>query len=142
MCSTTVLLLACLSADCARMTRWSLERARGCSALAYGSRSTAAATAPAPSYTTSGDATGNSYRRIGVASLLGGRKEKRRRALRQDVSLTARPLPTTERWRRGNRMVAERVASARAATWKAGVRPQPASAPGPRPLRAPDQPSG
>src|SRR5918911_349827 len=57
MCSTTVLLLACLSADCARMTRWSLERARGCSALAYGSRSTAAATASAPWYTTSGDAT-------------------------------------------------------------------------------------
>jgi hypothetical protein len=39
------------------MTRWSLERARSCSALAYGSRSTAAATASAPSYTTSGDAT-------------------------------------------------------------------------------------
>src|SRR5919199_1429313 len=57
MCSTTVLLLACLSADFARMTRWSLERARSCSALAYGSRSTAAATASAPSYTTSGDAT-------------------------------------------------------------------------------------
>src|ERR687886_464290 len=57
MCSTTVLLLACLSADLARMTRWSLERARSCSALAYGSRSTAVATASAPSYTTSGDAT-------------------------------------------------------------------------------------
>jgi hypothetical protein len=59
-CSTTVLLLAEVRQDLARMTRWSAitRTRRSCSALAYRSHSTAAAEKSSTgSYTTSGDAT-------------------------------------------------------------------------------------